>query len=692
MRKYTRGLSLLLVLSMLSGCGVATTPPAGQGETDAFIADTMAGELESDISKETETEPGTPYEQPTEGGDKSGSETLDYTVKYVPVGERVFTDPSRLPEKALIGSANELTEFCEQWEEFYDLERGTMYPHMAGFRETIKAYDAKFWEEHDVIIVGAAQSSGSILHNIRKISRTDNHCNWIIEVEQLIPEGLNELIQTWFIVIEVPKGKIEHDEQLEVQWFEVYEAETEHRTEIEVPLKAQYIRTGELAEYEGEPKRPFRVVRSADELEAYYEEYKDIYYLGRNEKVYSDTTIGFLDACDRFDEAFWGQYDLVLTATIEPSGSIRHEVVNMVSTDGGKEWVINTRVISPELQTCDIAFWYFLIEVPKGMIEETDKVTFNAVYDTDREGLYGGNVQYIRTDNYVDTAEEKSPYFLLESREELLEYCEAYRVSDGFADACDKYDEGFWKYNKLLVVLTYEKNSSIRYEAVELFKNKLINGGEWQLRVNRLLPDKNLYGIEAGESLWHLLIEIPDYDYNHSKRMDRMTQEDEIAIIYTDTPVEAKSLYKVQYIRTDLQPAKKEDLPQIERITSQAELDAYYHANKYTYELVWRDWCTREITGGFLNACERFTPLFWEQNDLVMIVLYEDNKWTRHEVEEIFFSEGDPQECVITISKTTSRESDEPANWHILLPVPKGQVWGEENVKLNFIEVCTEEK
>lgn len=690
MRKNIRAFSLILALILLTGCGLATAPPESQGETDAFTVDTTEEDSESDASKETETEPETRYEQPKEGGDQSSSETWDYTVNYVPVGERVFTDPSLLPEKEIICSAEELKGFCEQWDEFYDLDRGTMYPYMAGFRETIEAYDAMFWEGHDVIILGSTLCSGSIRHNVRAIKKDEETDDWVVEVERLIPEEMNAMIQTWFIVIEVPKGRIKNEEQLTVQWYEVGLAEeSEKPKEIEVPLNAQYIRTGELAEYEGEPKRTFRVVRSASELDAYYEEFKEVYYLGHNETVYLDTTIGFLDACDRFDEAFWAEYDLVLATKVEGSGSIRHEVVNMVSTDGGSEWVINVRVISPGIQTCDMAFWYFLIEVPKGMIEETDTVTLEAVTDRKYAGIYDGDVQYIRTNAEECLPEgEEEELIILETKNQLTAYCDTYPFSAGFLAACEEYDEAFWEKNNLIVLVRREGSGSDRHEVRSIFQSELYPEDCWYLKVDRLVPGEDGTST-SGEAVWHMLIQI-------SKEV--LSAGDDVKVSYTDVKVTEKLLYNVQYVRTDNGSVESGD-PGVVLLHSQEELDRYYQENKDRYALLWKDSYKGDSTNGFLNICEwNYTPVFWEQNDLVMIVLQEPNKWIRHEVEQIEWTTEVQTacelsvNCEITISKRTCRETDEPANWHILVAVPKGQVPGAEDVVLKFMEVCTESK
>ncbi len=132
-----------------------------------------------------------------------------------------------------------------------------------------------------------------------------------------------------------------------------------NRTDI--PVEAEYIRTNgyhEGVEY------PFHtVIRSADELTAYYNEYKDMYDLERKEKVYSDTTVGFLDACDKYDASFFGEKALVLVVLEEGSGSIRHVVTGAGKTD--EKLHIYIESIVPEVGTCDMAEWHIIASVDK---------------------------------------------------------------------------------------------------------------------------------------------------------------------------------------------------------------------------------------------------------------------------------------------------------------------------------------
>ena len=134
----------------------------------------------------------------------------------------------------------------------------------------------------------------------------------------------------------------------------------------------QYIRTNG---YREEMEYPMvKIIRSRDELNAYYEEYKDDYYLERKEQVFADTTIGFLDACDRYNEEYFKDQILILVLLEEGSGSIRHEVSKVrVKEKKGERTVnisINTRV--PETVTDDMAQWHLLIELEEGLDVEDE--------------------------------------------------------------------------------------------------------------------------------------------------------------------------------------------------------------------------------------------------------------------------------------------------------------------------------
>ncbi len=137
----------------------------------------------------------------------------------------------------------------------------------------------------------------------------------------------------------------------------------------------QYIRTNG---YHEDVEYPVvKIIRSVDELNAYYRENKDRFDLERKDKVYSDTTIGFLDACDKYDAAYFEDQILVMVLLEEGSGSIHHNVDNVKIGSDGKLYVSIRRDV-PEVGTDDMAEWHILIEPEKdvNVANDSDVVVY----------------------------------------------------------------------------------------------------------------------------------------------------------------------------------------------------------------------------------------------------------------------------------------------------------------------------
>jgi len=114
-----------------------------------------------------------------------------------------------------------------------------------------------------------------------------------------------------------------------------------------------------------------------EELNAYYNENKERYDLERNDKVYSDTTIGFLDACDKYTAEYFEDQILVMVLLEEGSGSIRHNVDNVKIGSNGKLYISISRDV-PEVGTDDMAEWHILIEPEKDITvaSESDVIVY----------------------------------------------------------------------------------------------------------------------------------------------------------------------------------------------------------------------------------------------------------------------------------------------------------------------------
>ena len=141
--------------------------------------------------------------------------------------------------------------------------------------------------------------------------------------------------------------------------------------------QTQYIRTDGGNESSQYPS--YVIIHSRDELEQYYDNYKEIYDLEHHGQVYSDTTIGFLDAIEQYDDAFFADRDLIILVLEEGSGSIRHEV-NGIRPYYDNTWQLTVRRITPEVCTDDMAQWHLLIEVQKNLIAEDETIVVD-VFD-----------------------------------------------------------------------------------------------------------------------------------------------------------------------------------------------------------------------------------------------------------------------------------------------------------------------
>lgn len=124
----------------------------------------------------------------------------------------------------------------------------------------------------------------------------------------------------------------------------------------------QYIRTDGYRDGAEFPR--VEIIRSVEELDSYYEANKGFFDLERNPDPASDSTLGFLDACDEYDAAYFEDNYLVFVLLEEGSGSIRHEVTETtISSDGELTVFIDT--ITPEIGTCDMAEWHIILEMSR---------------------------------------------------------------------------------------------------------------------------------------------------------------------------------------------------------------------------------------------------------------------------------------------------------------------------------------
>ena len=144
-------------------------------------------------------------------------------------------------------------------------------------------------------------------------------------------------------------------------------------TGTDVQWVAQYIRTNGYSE--GVLYPSIRIVNSLQELNDYYNTWHEVFDLERKDEVYSDTTIGFLDACDQYDEAFFEKNYLIFVLLEEGSGSIRHEIRSVEQTEDKKISISIDRKV-PEEGTCDEALWHIILELSRDVLVENSIDTY----------------------------------------------------------------------------------------------------------------------------------------------------------------------------------------------------------------------------------------------------------------------------------------------------------------------------
>ncbi|MGI6510154.1 MAG: hypothetical protein ACOX1L_06225 [Erysipelotrichaceae bacterium] len=164
-----------------------------------------------------------------------------------------------------------------------------------------------------------------------------------------------------FFAIRLEKNAGSYKPDDDVVGFEPNSEDVDDGTEFSV----QYIRTDGYHEDAIYPV--IKIIRSANELNEYYQQNKEKYNL--------DSTSGFNSACKKYDDNYFNNQILIIVLLEEGSGSNRHEVKSLTYLDDGS-LTINIERTIPEIGTCDMAQWHLLIEPAKGIsIDDESKVS-----------------------------------------------------------------------------------------------------------------------------------------------------------------------------------------------------------------------------------------------------------------------------------------------------------------------------
>lgn len=191
-------------------------------------------------------------------------------------------------------------------------------------------------------------------YNLTNSYNVFTHGNYRFQAECFVHEGEDKAVKcvmtAEFTVGDTPFKNGVTEVHAEIQWC------------------ARYIRTNGCHETVKFPS--VAVIHSKQDLDDYYTTYRELFNLERNESVSSDYTVGFLDACDDYDEAYFRNNYLVLVLLEEGSGSVRHEV-DSIKQIGEKKISISIHRDVPEFGTADMAQWHIFVELNREVEIET---------------------------------------------------------------------------------------------------------------------------------------------------------------------------------------------------------------------------------------------------------------------------------------------------------------------------------
>jgi len=135
----------------------------------------------------------------------------------------------------------------------------------------------------------------------------------------------------------------------------------------------------------------------------------------------------------------------------------------------------------------------------------------------------------------------------------------------------------------------------------------------------------------------------------------------------------------VQYIRTDGWE-ENEVYPQITVIDRAFALDAYIENKRLSYHLGYREHVSSDTTIGFATAVEKYNDAWFEQHNLVLVLLEEGSGSICHKVQGIT-SKGEI--CIERIIPEVG--TCDMAHWHILLELPKDSPVLEQELTVEFL-------
>lgn len=148
--------------------------------------------------------------------------------------------------------------------------------------------------------------------------------------------------------------------------------------------------------------------------------------------------------------------------------------------------------------------------------------------------------------------------------------------------------------------------------------------------------------------------------------------------------------FTAQCIRTDGY-IEGEEYPKLMWLTSQSEFKDYYEANKDKYNLDCYGTPGETETLGFLDALASYDDNFFENQDLIMVILEEPSGSIRHQVQAVQLSPSNLNRIQYFVQPVIERVIPEAgtcdmAEWHILIAISKEYGFGHSDLQNPIIK------
>ena len=297
--------------------------------------------------------------------------------------------------------------------------------------------------------------------------------------------------------------------------------------------------------------------------------------------------------------------------------------------------------------------------------EETEEPTTKDVSTEERSlQCWELNAQYLRTGWGTASSGMVEE---IHSQSEFEAHCEEFAVSlesEPKKSACARYDETFWENYDLIVMTRSEGSGSYRHEVINMIGRKEKTGIRWRVNVRYIMP---VIG-SCDMAFWTILVEVPK---------GIMQPEDTVAANYL-TDLTSCSASPKNYLRTDEWMPGAEDEEwydegqMIRLMDSEETLREYVAAHP-------------ELTEEFADLCGDYGEEFWQENDLILVVLREESGAVSCQVVNVFKNyafQTDKVWWVELIRQIPEERTEEESLWHLFVPVEKGRISSENDIAI----------